>query len=100
MACYASQTGGDCWREVDLHVEIATRSCAHYAGNVGNLPMVLVAALCEDRSSAVAHAVEPGRCYELGIAYVVFAMWVAGDLRQPLLLQKFEAARRFLIRCC
>ena len=49
------------------------------AGNVGNLPMVLVAALCEDQSSAVAHAVAPGRCYELGIAYVVFAMWVAGQ---------------------
>ena len=42
--------------------------------------MVLVAALCEDQSSAVAHAVAPGRCYELGIAYVVFAMWVAGEL--------------------
>lgn len=41
--------------------------------------MVLVAALCEDPSSAVAHAVAPGRCYELGIAYVVFAMWVAGE---------------------
>ena len=52
------------------------RACA---GNVGNLPMVLVAALCEDQSSAVAHAVAPGRCYELGIAYVVFAMWVAGE---------------------
>ncbi|CAL5223347.1 g5851 [Coccomyxa viridis] len=52
--------------------------CCIATGNVGNLPIVLVAALCEDQSSAVAHAVAPGRCYELGIAYVVFAMWVAG----------------------
>ena len=49
------------------------------AGNVGNLPMVLVAALCEDQSSPVAHAVASGGCYKLGIAYVVFAMWVAGE---------------------
>lgn len=42
--------------------------------------MVLVAALCEDQSSVIAQAVAPGQCYELGIAYVVFAMWVAGEL--------------------
>jgi hypothetical protein len=48
------------------------------AGNVGNLPLVLVAALCDDPSSMIANAVEPGMCTELGIAYVVFAMWVAG----------------------
>lgn len=71
----------------DLHMELTACSRAHGVGNVGNLPMVLVAALCEDQSSAVAHAVAPGRCYELGIAYVVFAMWVAGGLRQPHLLQ-------------
>lgn len=47
-------------------------------GNVGNLPLVLVAALCEDSSSPIANAVAPGKCTELGIAYVVFAMWVAG----------------------
>ena len=56
------------------------------AGNVGNLPMVLVAALCEDQTSPVAHAVASGRCYELGIAYVVFAMWVAGESRSAIAL--------------
>jgi hypothetical protein len=40
--------------------------------------MVLVAALCQDPSSPIANAVAGGKCAELGIAYVVFAMWVAG----------------------
>ncbi|EIE27197.1 auxin efflux carrier [Coccomyxa subellipsoidea C-169] len=52
--------------------------CSIAAGNVGNLPLVLVAALCEDPSSMIANAVPAGKCTELGIAYVVFAMWVAG----------------------
>lgn len=45
---------------------------------MGNLPLVLVAALCEDPSSQMAAAVAPGYCLKLGVAYVVFAMWVAG----------------------
>lgn len=48
------------------------------AGNVGNLPLVLVAALCGGPNSPIAYSVPPGQCAELGIAYVVFAMWVAG----------------------
>ncbi|CAL8462850.1 g2384 [Coccomyxa elongata] len=52
--------------------------CSVATGNVGNLPLVLVAALCEDSSSPIANEVAPGKCTELGIAYVVFAMWVAG----------------------
>ncbi len=50
------------------------------SGNVGNLPLVLIAALCSSTSApaVVADAVPPGQCAELGIAYIVFAMWVAG----------------------
>ena len=48
--------------------------------NAGNLPLILVAALCSSTSApaAIAGAVPPGQCAELGIAYIVFAMWVAG----------------------
>ena len=49
-------------------------------GNVGNLPLVLIAALCGSSStpSVIANALPTGQCGEQGIAYVVFAMWVAG----------------------
>ena len=68
------------------------------AGNVGNLPMVLVAALCEDQTSPVAHAVAPGRCYKLGIAYVVFAMWVAGEHFCLQCLSAFRCGTRCLMQ--
>ena len=71
------------------------------AGNVGNLPMVLVAALCEDQTSPVAHAVASGRCYELGIAYVVFAMWVAGEHTSALsCILGFRWGMRCLMQAC
>ncbi|KAK9839803.1 hypothetical protein WJX81_002851 [Elliptochloris bilobata] len=53
--------------------------CAVALGNVGNLPMVLVAGLCSDAAGQLLPS-QPDAvaCAETGIAYVVFAMWVAG----------------------
>lgn len=46
------------------------------AGNVGNLPLVIVATLCGEPSSLFAKTVKG--CEQTGIAYVAFSMWVAG----------------------
>ena len=41
------------------------------------MPLVIVAALCNDEHSHFAQSLG-AQCNQLGIAYVVFAMWVAG----------------------
>ena len=53
--------------------------CAHLipAGNVGNLPLVIVATLCGEPKSLFATSLH-AKCEEIGIAYVAFSMWVAG----------------------
>lgn len=48
------------------------------AGNVGNLPLVLVASLCADEKSPIAQVMGP-TCESKGLAYVAFSMWVAGE---------------------
>ena len=61
------------------------QSCNHdiiqethcFAGNVGNLPLVIVATLCDERTSQFAQELGP-QCAQIGIAYVAFSMWVAG----------------------
>ena len=40
------------------------------------MPLVIVAALCNDERSQFAQSLGP-QCNQLGIAYVIFAMWVA-----------------------
>ena len=47
------------------------------SGNVGNLPLVIVATLCDEKTSMFSRELGP-RCGEIGIAYVAFSMWVAG----------------------
>lgn len=49
------------------------------AGNVGNLPLVLVASLCGDAKSPIAQVMGP-TCESKGLAYVAFSMWVAGEI--------------------
>lgn len=46
-------------------------------GNVGNLPLVIVATFCDEPASLFARELGP-RCEQIGIAYVAFSMWVAG----------------------
>ena len=48
------------------------------AGNVGNLPLVLVASLCGDAKSPISQVMGP-TCESKGLAYVAFSMWVAGE---------------------
>ncbi len=47
------------------------------AGNVGNLPLVIVATLCDEKTSLFARDLG-AQCGQVGIAYVAFSMWVAG----------------------
>lgn len=54
-----------------MHIIVATG-----LGNLGNMPLVIVAALCNDEHSQFAQSLG-AQCNQLGIAYVIFAMWVA-----------------------
>ncbi|KAL3144526.1 hypothetical protein ABBQ32_004260 [Trebouxia sp. C0010 RCD-2024] len=59
-------------KELKMHVIVATG-----LGNVGNLPLVIVATFCDEPASLFARELGP-RCEQIGIAYVAFSMWVAG----------------------
>ena len=76
------------------------------AGNVGNLPMVLVAGLCHDAGLPLAlpEALQPAAvCEARGISYVAFAMWVAGlfqfTVAYSLLKPKARCHPSFLLLC-
>lgn len=47
------------------------------AGNVGNLPLVIVATVCDEHTSVFSQRLGT-QCGQIGIAYVAFSMWVAG----------------------
>ncbi|KAL0019914.1 hypothetical protein WJX77_007779 [Trebouxia sp. C0004] len=59
-------------KELRMHVIVATG-----LGNVGNLPLVIVATLCDEKTSLFARDLG-AQCGQVGIAYVAFSMWVAG----------------------
>lgn len=61
----------------DLRVSLAS------AGNVGNLPLVIVATVCDERTSIFARRLGL-QCGQIGIAYVAFSMWVAGFVQYSL----------------
>ncbi|KAL0916165.1 hypothetical protein M5K25_013656 [Dendrobium thyrsiflorum] len=42
-------------------------------GNIGNIPLVLIAALCRDESNPFG---DPNKCHESGNAYISFGQWV------------------------
>ncbi|KAK8950215.1 hypothetical protein KSP40_PGU011842 [Platanthera guangdongensis] len=42
-------------------------------GNIGNIPLVLIAALCRDKSNPFG---DPDKCLESGNAYISFGQWV------------------------
>ncbi|XP_020589893.1 protein PIN-LIKES 6-like, partial [Phalaenopsis equestris] len=42
-------------------------------GNIGNIPLVLIAALCRDKSNPFG---DPTKCHESGNAYISFGQWV------------------------
>lgn len=51
------------------------------AGNVGNLPIVLVQSICSNRQTPYAQLLPNGSCEEKGIAYVAFSMWIASTFQ-------------------
>lgn len=53
------------------------------AGNVGNLPLVIVATVCDERTSIFSQRLG-AQCGQIGIAYVAFSMWVAGFVQYSL----------------
>jgi len=44
-----------------------------YAGNIGNIPLVLIAALCRDPSNPFG---DSDKCNQDGNAYISFGQWV------------------------
>ena len=66
-------------RLCEVHKHLAPAQAPSLAaGNVGNLPLVLVASLCGDAKSPIAQVMGP-TCESKGLAYVAFSMWVAGE---------------------
>ena len=45
-----------------------------YTGNIGNVPLVLIAALCRDKSNPFGDSV---KCAQDGNAYISFGQWVS-----------------------
>ena len=52
-----------------------------YAGNVGNLPIVLVQSICSNGKSPYSQLLPNGTCEQKGIAYVAFSMWIASTFQ-------------------
>lgn len=48
-----------------------------FVGNIGNVPLVLINAICRDRENPFG---DPETCDETGSAYISFGQWVYGDL--------------------
>lgn len=48
-------------------------STSLYAGNIGNIPLVLIAALCRDKSNPFG---DSSKCRQDGNAYISFGQWV------------------------
>ena len=65
------------------HQRAASDAACRAAGNVGNLPLVIAATLCNERSSIFSQQLGP-QCSQIGIAYVAFSMWVAGFVQYSL----------------
>lgn len=51
------------------------------AGNVGNLPIILVQGVCANENTIFQKDLPGDECEEKGIAYVAFAMWVASTFQ-------------------
>ena len=66
-----------CVAHILLKQNCIVLSTLGFAGNVGNLPLVIVATLCGEPKSLFATSLHE-KCEEIGIAYVAFSMWVAG----------------------
>ena len=45
-----------------------------FAGNIGNIPLVLIAALCRDKSNPFG---DSDKCSQDGNAYISFGQWVS-----------------------
>eukprot|EP00850_Spirogloea_muscicola_P014408 SM000103S09500 [mRNA] locus=s103:354447:357734:- [translate_table: standard] len=68
-------------------------------GNVGNLPLVLVATVCSEAKNPFA---PPAECHKQGIAYVSYGMWVIGtmaDTKEFLRRTKEEFIKAYLHTC-
>jgi len=44
-----------------------------FAGNIGNVPLVLIAALCRDKNNPFG---SPEKCSQDGTVYISFGQWV------------------------
>ena len=60
------------------------------AGNVGNLPIVLVQSICANDNTIFAKALPQGACAENGIAYIAFSMWVASTFQFCIAIKLME----------
>lgn len=52
---------------------ISIQHLMFYAGNIGNIPLVLIAALCRDASNPFG---DSDKCNQDGNAYISFGQWV------------------------
>lgn len=54
-------------------------TCVHYliSGNIGNVPLVLIGAICRDNSNPFG---DSDKCSQDGNAYIAFGQWVCADL--------------------
>lgn len=58
-------------------IQYQCRSLFFFAGNIGNIPLVLIAALCRDPSNPFG---DSDKCNQDGNAYISFGQWVRHTL--------------------